>query len=279
MDDAFKLQTVRPIDVATANRILQTLGIVRDLEKRIAASNIRPTHAQSQLNWDLTVGNAAFAYNCASNAVATALDHLRTWRNMLACDLDKLPMSIIAHYTLARAVYEPSLHTLWLLDIKATSRDRIGRGYAMELQSLRDMRKFQEAAKTSEANAQALIDRVLDGATVDGFVTIDDYDARKVTVPLRNMVDLFNDYDDPEISGRRPEWRYRMLSGLAHGRRWAVVGNAAEVETATDEGYIMRPNWQFLQHFADCTVRIASRAVTAFVEYRCEPSPPVGTSS
>ncbi|MFI7592815.1 hypothetical protein [Micromonospora sp. NPDC049359] len=279
MDDALKLHTVRPIDVAAANRILRALGAVNDLEERMAASKTRPTHAQSQLNRDLSVGNAAFAYNCASNAVGTALDHLRTWYNILACDLGKLPMPILAHYTLARAVYEPSLHTLWLLDATATSRDRIGRGYAMELKSLQDMRKFQDAANPSEANAQALIDRVLDGAARDGFLALNKNGARKLTVPLKDMTALFNDYDGPETPERKPEWRYRMLSGLAHGRRWAVVGNAAEIETATDEGYFMRPNWQFLQHFADYTVRITSRAVAAFFEYRFEPSPSAGTSS
>jgi hypothetical protein len=191
---------------------------------------------------------------------------------MVACDLDKFPMPILAHYTLARAVYEPSLHTLWLLDVNATSRDRIGRGYAMELQSLHDMRKFQDAVKPSEANAQVLIDRVLDGAAADGFVALDRNGERKLTVPMRNMVDLFNDYDGPEIPDRKPEWRYRMLSGLTHGRRWAVVGSAAEVETATDEGYLIRPNWQLLQHFAEYAARIASRAVAAVVEYRYEPS-------
>lgn len=279
MDDAFKLQTPRPLDHAVANRLLDTLGTVKDLEELMTASHVRPVHPQSQLNRDLAAGNAAFAYNYASNSVGTAIDHLRTWYNMVACDLEKFPMPILAHYTLARAVYEPSLHTLWLLDVDATSRDRIGRGYAMELQSLQDMRKFQDAVKPSEANAQVLIDRVLDGAAADGFVALDRNGARKLTVPMRNMVDLFNAYDGPEIPGRRPEWRYRMLSGLAHGRRWAVVGNAAEVETATDEGYFMRPNWQFLQHFADYTARIASRAVAAVVDYRYEPSPSVGTSS
>ncbi|NYH40316.1 hypothetical protein HNR22_000043 [Micromonospora jinlongensis] len=279
MDDAFKPQTVRSLDPAAANRLLHALGTVKDLEERLMASHVRPVPAESQLNRDLAVGNAAFAYNYASNAVGAAIDHLRTWYNMLACDLVKFPMPILAHYTLARAVYEPSLHTLWLLDATSTSRERIGRGYAMELQSLRDMRNFQKAAKPSEANAQALIDRVLDGAASDGFVTLDENGARRLTVPVRNMVDLFNDYDGPEIPGRKAEWRYRILSGLAHGRRWAVVANAAEVETATDEGYLIRPNWQYLQHFADYTVRIASRAVSAVVEYRYEASPSVGASS
>ncbi|MER7996761.1 hypothetical protein [Micromonospora chalcea] len=279
MDDAFKSQNFRRLDPEVANLLLRSLGTVNDLEELMMASHVRSGHAQSQLNQDLTVGNAAFAYNYASNAVGAAIDHLRTWYNMVACDLNKFPMPILAHYTLARAVYEPSLHTLWLLDINASSRDRIGRGYAAELQSLHDMRKYQVAAKPSEANAQALIERVLDGAADDGFVTLDENGARRLTISMRNMVYLFNEYDRPEIPGRKPEWRYRMLSGLAHGRRWAVVGSSAEVETATEDGYFIRPNWQLLQHFADYAARIASRAVAAVIEYRCEPSPTVDASS
>jgi hypothetical protein len=65
VDDDFKRQTARPLDPAVAKRLLHALGAVRDLEELMTTSHVRPGHAQSQLNRDLAVGNAAFAYNYA----------------------------------------------------------------------------------------------------------------------------------------------------------------------------------------------------------------------
>jgi len=265
--------TIRPIDLPQANRLLRTLGAVHKIEERLRSSSIRKIHPESALVRDQAAGNAASGFNCAASALAAAVDHLRTWYYRLGGDLERFSMPIMSHYTLARAVYESSLQALWLLDPAVDSRTRIGRGYAVELQSLVDLRKFQAAANmpSNQANAEMLIERLLAGAEREGFLRTAVSGNKSLTISPPTMVELFNAYDAPDIPGRRPEWRYRILSGMAHGRRWAIASNA-EVETATDDGHFLIPNWEYLQVFADFTTQAASRAVNAFVEYRCEPT-------
>jgi hypothetical protein len=65
----------------------------------------------------------------------------------VAGDLKRFPLPVFSQYTLARAAYEPALLTLWLLDPAVDSVERIGLGYAAQLRSLDDLRKFQSDAR------------------------------------------------------------------------------------------------------------------------------------
>jgi hypothetical protein len=81
---------------------------------------------------------------------------------------------------------------LWLLDPEVESVERIGRGYAAQLRSLEDMRKFQsDAGMTGEAaNAPGLHGRLFAAARAAGYVKRNRKGQETLTVGVPSMVDL-----------------------------------------------------------------------------------------
>jgi hypothetical protein len=275
-DNSNEHDASRPIDVPAANRLLTTLQAATPLADRLRASSTAPLHPHSLGASDLTPDGGNPGFNVASNAIISALDHLQTWATLISVDLHRFPLPILSHFTLARAVYEPSLFTLWLLDPGISSRDRIGRGYAVQLKSLDDMGVYQRSAglNSSEANAPALYARLLAAARRDGFVRTDARNTTRhrtpsLTHPVPSISELFDMYDQPPASGTpQARVRFNLLSGLAHSRYWAIAGTAADLSSTTDEGYRLQLNFPLVCGIAEATVAIASRAVDTFIGYR-----------
>ncbi|GIH19164.1 hypothetical protein [Rugosimonospora africana] len=276
-DPSIDLSTTLPIDPVLGQRLLDILAPAVELEDNFVAQHRLPVHAQSRLRADESVGNAASAFRTASIAVVGALDHLCTWHQLIAGDLNRFPLRTFSPYTLARAAYEPALLTLWLLDSDASSAERIGRGYAAQLRSLREVRKFQAAVGMTgdSANATALHQRLFNGARAAGYVTTDAKGVERLTVNVPPMVDLFNRYDQPTPAASQPEWLYRFLSGHAHGFEWAMIRGATEADLdGFDTDKFMIPvDLLLLCHLADRTVAVVSRAVAAHLRYRTDPLP------
>lgn len=277
MDDALNEHDgSQPIDIAAANRLLASLRAATPLADRLRAGNAAPLHPNSLGAADHTSEGGNPGFNVASSAIVSAIDHLQTWASLISIDLHRFPLPILSHFTLARAVYEPSLFTLWLLDPGVSSRDRIGRGYAVQLKSLDDMGVYQRSAglTSSEANAPALHARLLAAARRDGFVRIGARRANRhrtppLTHPVPTISDLFDTYDQAPTSGTaQARVRFNLLSGLAHSRYWAIAGSAADLSSVTPEGYRLQINFPLVCGMAEATVAIASRAVDAFIGYR-----------
>lgn len=275
-DGPIEVPTTQPIDPVLGQRLLNTLTAGVDLEKTFLTQNRMPVHARSRLRLDQSIGNAASGFNTASIAVAGALDHLCTLYQLIACDIKRFPLPLFSPYTLARGAYEPALLTLWLLDADAASVERIGRGYAAQLRSLDDMRKFQHDAGMTgaSANATALHERLLNGARSAGYVAAGRDGVDRLTVNVPSMVDLFNRYDQTTTGGTGlPAWLYRFLAGHAHGREWAMVRGASEATLdGFDTNMIMIPvDLAMLCHLAERTVGVVGRAIDIYVRYRTEP--------
>jgi hypothetical protein len=276
-DDLNEHDGTRPPDVPAANRLLATLRAATPLADRLRAGNAAPLHPDSLGASDLTPDGGNPGFDVASNAIVSAIDHLQTWATLISV--------ILSHFTLARAVYEPSLFTLWLLDPGVSSRDRIGRGYAVQLKSLDDMGVYQRSAglTSSVANAPALHARLLAAARRDGFVrtgarTATRHRTPPLTHPVPSISELFDMYDQPPASGTaQARVRFNLLSGLAHSRYWAIAGTAADLSSTTDEGYRLQINFPLVCGIAEATVAIASRAVDTFIGYRS--AGPVPSSS
>ena len=269
-------KNVRPIDVPAAQDLLDTLRGVAALEERLRASSARPHHLHSLLAADTTADGGNPGFDPASIAVASAIDHLRTWAYLIGIDLNRFPLPILSHFTLARATYESSLTTLWLLDPGITKTERIGRGYAMQLQSLADMSVYQRSAGISGpgANASALYARLLAAARRDGYVRITAKSKASnskpaLAYPVPTISTLFDMYDQPPLSGNaQARARYNLMSGLAHSRHWAVAGTASDLSSATSDGFRIKINFPLVCSIAESTVAIATRAVDTFIGYR-----------
>lgn len=254
-----------------SQQLHDTLARAVELTETFEAQNRLPIHASSRLRRDDAVGNAASVFNTASVAIVGALDHLTTWYQIVAGDLKRFPLPVFSHYTLARAAYEPALLTLWLLDPEVESVERIGRGYAAQLRSLEDMRKFQhDAGMTGEAaNATSLHERLFAAARAAGCVSVDSDGKERLTSHVPDMVRLFNKYDQQTAIGI-PAWLYRFLSGHAHGREWVMLGGASESDLeGFDTGMnIVRANLELLCYLAERTVAVVGRAVALHAHYR-----------
>lgn len=142
MTDLTELPMSEPVNPELGQRLHDTLLQVVEMEDTFQLQHRLPVHATSRLRLDEGAGNAASGFNTASVSIVSALDHLRTWYQVVA-GISTFPLPIFTHYTLARAAYEPGLLALWLLDPDIDSRQRIGRGYAAQLRSLDDMRNFK----------------------------------------------------------------------------------------------------------------------------------------
>jgi hypothetical protein len=273
-DAGVELPTSEPLDPTLGQRLRDTLARAVELEKTFEEQHQLPVQASSPLRRDEAVGNAASVFNTASVATVGALDHLRALYQIVAGDLKRFPLPVFSHYTLARAAYEPALLTLWLLDPEVDSVERIGRGYAAQLRSLEDMRKFQrDAGMTGEAaNAGALYQRLFDAARAVGYVSVDSDGKEWLTPRVPDMVRLFNLYDQQTAVGM-PAWLYRFLSGHAHGREWVMLHGASESDL---EGFdttinIIRADLQLLCYLAERTVAVVERAVALHAHYRTQP--------
>ena len=258
-DVSGELPTSQPLDPTLGQRLYDTLARAVELEEIFEAQHRLPIDASSLLRRDEAAGNAASVFNTASVATVGALDHLRTWYQIVAGDLKRFPLPVFSHYTLARAAYEPALLTLWLLDPEVDGVERIGRGYAAQLRSLEDMRKFQrDAGMTGEAaNATALYQRLFDAGRAAGYVSVDSDGKEWLTPRVPDMVRLFNLYDQQTAVGM-PAWLYRFLSGHAHGREWVMMHGASESDL---EGFdttinIIRADLQLLCYLAEHTVAV-----------------------
>lgn len=136
------------------------------------------------------------------------------------------------------------------------------------------MRKFQsDAGMTGEAgNATPLYDRLFAAARAARYVKRNTKGHEPLTVDPPSMVDLFNRYDQPNGLVSKPAWLYRVLSGHAHGREWAMMRGASEsdldgFDTSTN---IIRPDLPLLCYLAERTVAVVGRAVATHTHYRAD---------
>lgn len=277
MDETnIKNDTVRPINLPAAQHLLTTLRGVTALEERLRISSADPHHPHSLFATDMTADGGNPGFDPASIAIASAIDHLRTWAYLIGINLNQFPLPILSHFTLARATYESSLATLWLLDPGISKGERIGRGYAVQLQSLADMSVYQRSAgiSGSEGNASALHARLLAAARRNGYVRITAKGKKQsskptLTHPMPTISALFDMYDQPPSSGNaHARARYNLMSGLAHSRHWAIAGTAADLSSATTDGFKIKVNFPLVCGIAESTMAIALRAVDTFIGYR-----------
>lgn len=271
--DETEMPMTEPADPELGKRLHDILLDAVEIEEAFQIQHKLPVHAKSRLRLDEGIGNAASGFNTASVSVISALDHLRTWYQVVA-GMTTHPLPAFSHYTLARAAYEPALLTLWLLDPDVDSTQRIGRGYAAQLHSLEDMRKFQNAVGMTgdRANASMLHQRLFDAARSEGYVTARADGTERLTVAVPDMVRLFNLYDPSPPAGAA-EWLYRFLSGHTHGREWALMRGAikSDLDGFDTSMNMIRVDLRVLCYLAQRAVSVVNRAIAAHVRYRTQP--------
>lgn len=170
---------------------------------------------------ELTDWLAAFAHDLAAVSLRAALDHLVTWQRVYAAGF----RPTYAHLSLIRTAHEGAWLAYWLMEPGVDSAARLARGVAAQCDDYHERRKVEEAIGLSSVTppAKLAVDRLADlmvEATSRGLTRPNKKGDPILSTPLLSAVELFDKYEP--VGKSRGSYLYRLLSGYAHGKQWAV---------------------------------------------------------
>lgn len=173
---------------------------------------------------ECTDQHAAYAHDLAATSLRAALDHLVTWE-VIAGRTPFRPT--FAHFSLIRAAHESSWLAYWLLEPGTDATDRLVRGMAAQYVDYDERKKIEDAMGqlTVRPPAKSAADRLNDllaEASLRGLTQVNKRGKVLLAKPMPSAVELFDLYE-PAGQGVRGSYLYRLLSGYAHGKQWAVT--------------------------------------------------------
>lgn len=225
------LSTVDEIALASLRHDLTRID---DLWNRLDTLIVVPAPAGSRARTDIDDPLSAHAHDHAVISVRAALDHLRTWRNLITAG--EIPS--YAHMSLLRTAHETALLAYWTVEPGIDDRTRKARGVAVHAADLDERRKFESAmGRTVAAPAKLAAERLTDllGAAAADGLTRQAKDGRTIpAIPVPSAVELFDRYE-PLPSPATGQSLYRLYSGYAHGKQWALTAGA-QPQTPMQQG-------------------------------------------
>ncbi|MBM0256483.1 hypothetical protein [Micromonospora sp. 4G55] len=177
-----------------------------------------------------------YAFDQAATALRAAIDHLQAWRALLAAGY----MPAYAHFSLLRTVHESALFAYWLTEPSCSAEDRRARGVAAQAADFEERRKLEESIGRTEVTppAKLAIDRLKDlmlEATNAGLTTANRKGQEVLSVPVPATVELFDRYEQVG-EGVRAQFIYRLYSGYAHAKQWALTLGAKQQAPFDESG-------------------------------------------
>ena len=165
----------------------------------------------------------AYAYDQAVTAIRAALDHLRAWKNLLTAG----QVPTYAHLSILRTAHEAALGTLWIVEPGITAPERLARGVAAQAADYEERRKLEAAIGLTNATPPGRLggDRLADlmaEAKTLGLTRLDRRGDTILTVSVPATVDLFDRFE-PVPPRARGQFVYRLYSGYAHAKQWALL--------------------------------------------------------
>jgi hypothetical protein len=199
------------------------------LAKRLDVAIINPPAPGSVAAVERANKSQAYAHNIAGTALRSGLDHLQAWRSLLRAGI----VPTYAHMSLLRAAYESALLAYWLLEPGIDPLTRQARGIAAQKEDYEERKNFEKAFRMTAPppNGKLAEDRLADlmkAATQLGLTKLDTKGKRVLKTTVRGMVELFDLYE-PEKPPRKGQWRYRLYSGYAHAKSWALALGAEQM--------------------------------------------------
>lgn len=177
------------------------------------------TQADSELDQDDAAVGGGLMTETAQLTLATALDHLRLATETLRPDRRGVPPMAVA--SLLRGALEGAAAASWILEPRERE-DRVVALMRLQLKDVEGSFAFSERRKTAEEQ-----DRVAQIQRVAASV-----DPRKVSaVSSTEMVRALGDVTSATVL----QW-WRLMSGFAHARRWAIRVMAARNGLPTPRG-------------------------------------------
>ena len=163
------------------------------------------------------------AYSQASLAITVAGDNTFAIERALT-----EPVMTVAPWVLARAVLESASVAAWLLDPKIDASTRVSRSMSLRLKHLRDELTYARSALVEHPEADEDFTKAIAAVElrINGLPMIAQkrgitpgHDKKGKLIGFPDAVPGFTDLADALGEGDT----YRLLSGLAHGRSWAIL--------------------------------------------------------
>jgi hypothetical protein len=168
--------------------------------------------------------------------------NLHAWRFLLEAGL----MPTYAHMSLIRTAHESALLDYWLVEPGIDSATRLARGVAARADDYEERRKFEESIGAKARPAKQVQARQGQTGRLDGDGNRAGTDqaqrARRSGTqdPLPGTVELFDRFVPTGTGAAKGQWYYRMLSGYAHAKSWAIVLGARQAAPSTALGGTLR---------------------------------------
>jgi hypothetical protein len=251
--------------------LVADLAHIDQLWKRLDVIITTPPAAGSAAEIELANKSQAYAHLLAGTALRSALDHLLAWRKLLSAGL----MPTYAHMSLLRTAHESALLAYWLLEPGADALTRQARGIAAQAEDYKERHNFEKAIDrtTPPPKGKLAKDRLTDlmtAATHLGLTKLDKNGKEVLKTAVPGMVELFDLYE-PEKPPRKGQWRYRLYSGYAHAKQWAVVLGAEPMAPYDAAGQTIALSQAQDLIAVDATercVRAVDRAINAYEQLR-----------
>jgi hypothetical protein len=209
--------------------LMDAFARIDELAKRLDVAIINPPGPGSVAAVELANKSQAYAHNIAATALQSAVDHLRAWRKLI--EVGVVPM--YAHMSLLRAAFESALLAYWLVEPGIDPLTRQARGIAAQKEDYDERNNFEKAfgmtappPKGKLAGRQ--VDRPDEGGNSAGIDQVGQEGQAGTQDDVRGMVELFDLYE-PEKPPRKGQWRYRLYSGYAHAKSWALALGAEQM--------------------------------------------------
>lgn len=198
------------------------------------------------------------AWDLAVSSLGAATDHLTALDGLMGAP--QRPTS--AYFTVMRSALESACLARWLCEGRVKPSVRLGRGVAAQIAD------FSERAKVERF--------ITPPPTIPVASQIASLQLAYARLhyprlpPVPSLTQLVNNYAVPGGNG---ELLYRVLSGAAHGKQWAMLPmgqfTASPVSGPRRSSHVagITVNAQFVAMFATITVRAVARAISGAERY------------
>jgi hypothetical protein len=267
-----------PVRVPMPDPVAAALeGLLRQVDplwRRLDDLVVRPDPPGSAAQLDKGDKLGAMAYDLAATYLRAALDHVHAWRALFQTRV----IPSFAQISLLRTAHEAALIAFWLMEPGVASNERRARGVAAQLADYDERRKLEEemgvisVPPPARTGAQRHAE-LLTVAEQQGLTRRNTKGKPVLLVAFPSTVELFARYEpvpkDTKI--KSGACLYRLYSGFAHGKQWAITqgaqrvtpfegaGRALALASGVDTGTLLA---------TDRTMSAIGRAIAAYEELR-----------
>ncbi len=212
----------------------------------------------------------AFAHDLAAASLRAVIDHLVTWHRVISNGFSPT----YAHLSLIRTAHESSWLAYWLMEPGIDATTRLARGVAAQRDDYDERRKIEEALggpqyqPPAKSAAERLSDLMTEAAA-RGLTKLNKNNQPLLITPLLSAVELFDRYEPVAIG--RGSYLYRLYSGYAHGKQWALTQGAAAAGPSDAAGNTLASIEASAEWAVAATQRVVNameKAVNAFIDQR-----------